>query len=159
LERHAGFCPQHIAQQLAEQLDAYVREESLGYYPALDYARERGAVDEQLVAALDQLTWLGASLVREELGSRLRPLFASVQVQSMQAVAYSMPQVRPGQPNAASRLADHLTAKRVRFDVLLTLLRKSAEREGLESYIDSVSHRHLSQAFDTIEIGNIKVLE
>lgn len=158
-ERHSGFCPHRVAEQLAEQLDAYARQESLGYYPALEYARDRGGVDEQLVAGLDQLIWLATSLVREELRSRLRPLFASVQIQSMQAVAYSMPQVRPGQANAARRLAEHLTANRARFDLLLALLRKSADSEGLESYIKRVSHRHLSQAFDTIEIANVKVLE
>ena len=158
-ERHSGFCPHRVAEQLAEQLDAYARQESLGYYPALDYGRERGAVDEQLIAALDQLTWLASSLVREELRSRLRPLFASVQVQSMQALVYSMPQVRPGQASTARRLVEHLTPNRVRFDLLLTLLRKSADSVGLEAYIRGVCHRHLSQAFDTIDIANIKVLE
>jgi hypothetical protein len=158
-ERHSGFCPHRIAAQLAEQLDAYAREESLGYYPALEYARDRGAVDEQLMTALDQLIWLATSLVREELRSRLRPLFASLQIQSMQAVAYSMPQVRPGQANAARRLTEHLTANRARFDLLLTLLRKRADAAGLETYIKRVSDRHLRQAFDTIDIANVKVLE
>ena len=112
-----------------------------------------------LLAGLDQLTWLATSLAGEELRSRLRPLFASVQIQSMQAVAYSMPQVRPGQPDAAARLAEHLTANRARFDLLLTLLRKGGDTAGLESYIKRASRRHLSPAFDTIEIANVKVLE
>jgi len=43
--------------------------------------------------------------------------------------------------------------------VLLTLLRKRASREGLESYIRRVVHRHLGQAFDNIAIANIKILE
>ncbi len=158
-ERHSGFCPHRIGAQLAEQVDAYAREEALGYYPALEYLRDRDAVGEQLIAALDQLIWLATSLVREELRSRLRPLFASVQIQSMQALAYSMPQVRPGQPGAAARLAEHLTANRARFDLLLALLRKGGDAAGLENYIRRVSHRHLSPAFDTIEIGNVKVLE
>ena len=158
-ERHSGFCPHRIAAQLAEQSDSYAREEALGYYPALEYLRDRDAVDERLIAALDQLIWLATSLVREELRTRLRPLFASVQIQSMQAVAYSMPQVRPAQPDAAARLAEHLTANRVRFDLLLALLRKGGGAAGLESYIKRVSHRHLSQAFDSIEVANVKVLE
>ena len=158
-ERHSGFCPHRIAEQLAEQLDAYARRESLGYYPALEYARDCSGVDEQLVAGLDQLVWLATSLVREELRTRLRPLFASVQIQSMQAVAYSMPQVRPGQPDAAARLAEHLTAKRARFDLLLALLRKGGDTGGLESYIKRASRRHLSPAFDTIDLANVKVLE
>lgn len=143
-ERHSGFCPQRVAEQLAEQIDHYARAEALGYYPALDFVRERQVVDAQLAAALDQLTWLGSSMVREELVARLRPLFASVQVQSMQALA---------------RLAEHLAANRVRFEVRLTLLRKRAQSEGLDSYIRRVTHRHLGQAFDSIAIANVKVLE
>jgi hypothetical protein len=77
----------------------------------------------------------------------------------MQAVAYSMPQVRPGQPDAAARLAEHLTAKRARFDLLLALLRKGGDTGGLESYIKRVTYRHLSPAFDTIDVANVKVLE
>ena len=75
-ERHSGFCPHRIAAQLAAQVDAYARDEALGYYPALEYFRDRDAVDAQLIAALDQLIWLATSLVREELRTRLRPLFA-----------------------------------------------------------------------------------
>ncbi len=158
-ERHAAFCPHTVGAQLAEQLDAFVRRESLGYYPALEFAQQRGALDEQLLAALDQLAWLGTSLVRDELRTRLRPLFASVQVQSMQALAYSMPPVRPAQASALSRLAEHLTPNRARFDLLLTLLRKRADAGDLASYVERASYRHLSQAFDTIEITNSKVLE
>jgi hypothetical protein len=158
-ERHSGFRPQSIAQQLADQLDAYARRESLGYYPALDFARERGAVDERLLAALDQLTWLATSLAGEELRARLRPVFASVQVRSMQALAYSMPQVRPGQADAAAQLARHLAANRVRFELLLTLLRRNADSQGLERYIGRATRRHLDEAFDTIDIANISVLE
>jgi hypothetical protein len=157
-ERHSPFCPQTVGAQLAERLDSYARDESLGYYPALDFLQERTVLDEQLLAALDQLTWLGTSLVREELKSRLRPLFASVQVQSMQAVVYSMPPVRPGRPEAFERLVEHLTPNRARFDLLLTVFRKRGVTADLESYIRRVSYRHLRQAFDTIDITSVRVL-
>lgn len=157
-ERHSPFSPQDIGAQLATQIDAYVRSASLGYYPALDYFQKEALLDASLFEILDQLAWLGTSLVREEVRSRLRPLFASVQVRSMQAVAYSMPQVRPGQADAVQKLAQHLTPNRARFDLLLTVLRRQAEVENLDSYVERIAWRHLSDAFDTIEIGNVKIL-
>ncbi|WP_455234258.1 hypothetical protein [Thiogranum longum] len=157
--RHSPFDPHGVGQQVAEQVDNYARREALGYYPALDYFQGRDVLDQQLVEVLDQLTWLETSLVRDELRLRLRPLFASVQVQSMQAVAYSMPQVRPHQPNALQKLTAHFTPNRAKFDVLLTLFRKIEGNQNLDNYIQGIAHRHLCQAFDTIEIGNIKILE
>jgi hypothetical protein len=85
-------------------------------------------------------------------------MFASVQVQSMQAVVYSMPQVRPSQPHALRKLAQHLTPNRAKFDLLLTLLRKQPDQESLGTYIERVVWRHLSDVFDTIEIGHIRIL-
>ena len=158
-ERHSPYCPRDIGRQLAQQVDACVRRESLGYYPALDYFQEHELLDEQLLAVLDQLTWLGTSLVRDEIRLRLRPLFASVQVQSMQALAYSMPQVRPSQVNALQRLEQHLTPNQARFELLLTLFRKAAGSENLDSYVERVAYRHLQQVFDSIDIANIKILE
>jgi hypothetical protein len=158
-ERHSPFNPHQIGEQLAARIDAYVRGVSLGYYPALDYFQETGVVDSSLREVLDQLAWLGTSLVRDELSSRLRAIFASVQVQSMQALVYNLPPVRPNQENAVQHLARHLTPNRARFEVLLTLLRKQMDTEHLESFTRRVVWRHLGEAFDTIEIGHVNLLQ
>ena len=158
-ERHSPFDPHDVGERLAAGIDTYVREGSLGYYPALDYFQETGVLEAPLLEVLDQLVWLETSLVGEELRSRLRGIFSSVQVQSMQAVVYSMPQVRPSQANAVRELARHLTPNRARFDLRVTLLRKQADIENLDTYIGSVVQRHLSEAFDKIEIGNVTILQ
>lgn len=144
---------------MAQQVETCVRTESLGYYPALDYCRDRGALDSALIEVLEQLVWLGTSLVREEIQQRLRPFFASVQLQSMQSTVYSMPQVRRGQDNARQQLVEHLTPNRARFDLLLTLFRKHAGSEYIDAYIERVVLRHLSDPFERIETGGIKILE
>lgn len=158
-ERHSPYCPADVGRQLAEQVDACARREELGYYPALDYCQERGCIDEKLMTVLDQLTWLGTSLVRDEVRVRLRPLFASVQVQSMQALSYTMPQVRPSQRDAFERLVEHLTPNQAKFDVLVTVFRKRGAGSDLEGYVDRVAYRHLQQAFDKIEIVNVTKLD
>jgi len=158
-EQHSPFCPHTVGRQLAEQIDAHVQSESLGYYPALDYFQNENMLDQESLEVLDQLAWLATGLVQDEVRLRLRPIFASVQVQSMQAAVYTMPPVRPSQPGALERLAEHLTPNRAKFDLMLTLFRKVSGAEYLDSYIKRVVYRHLSDVFETVEIGNIKILE
>jgi hypothetical protein len=158
-ERHTAFSPGMVGRQLAEQLDRYARTESLGYYPALSFLQQQCSCGDGLMGKLDQLTWFATSLVHEEVRTRLRPLFASLQVQSIQALVYSMPPLLPGQPNALDRLAEHLTPNRVRFSLLLTLFRKAAARGSLEDYVKGVSQRHLKATFDSIQITNVEILD
>lgn len=158
-DRCSPFKPNSIGEQLARPIDSYVRDQSLGYYPALDFFQDRGVIDKAQIELLEQLIWLGTSLVRDEVRSRLRPFFASVQVQSMQTTVYSLPQVRPGQSDALRCLAQHLTPNRARFDLLLTLLRRQAAEGNIDTYIERVVHRHLSDTFDTIAIGGINILD
>lgn len=158
-ERHSPFSPRNVGEQLAQQMDAYVSAESLGYYPALDYCVEREAMEAALVEVLEQLVWLGTSLVRDEVRQRLRPFFASVQVQTMQSTVYSLPQVRPGHKDAREQLARHLTPNRARFDLLLTIFRKHAGDEHIDTYVERVVQQHLSDPFERIETGGIKILQ
>jgi hypothetical protein len=158
-ERHSPFDPHTVGEQLTEQVIERVRDASLGYYPALDYLRERGMLDTGLLDVVDQLTWLATSLTGEELRSRLRPVFSGVQLQSMQAIAYSMPPSRPGQPNARQQLLCHLTPNRVRFDLLLTLFRRPDALRRLDCYIEDVLYRQLRESFDSIDVGSVRILE
>lgn len=158
-ERHSPYLPQELGNRLAEDVCEYVREHTIGYYPALDYLHEQKALRPELLDALDQLTWLATSLTREEVRVRLRPVYAGVSLQSIQAVAYSMPQIRHNQPNAQQRLAEHYTPNRVKFDVMLTLFRKTMENDNLSSFIENVTFRHLEEPFDRVDINAVKVLE
>jgi hypothetical protein len=158
-ERHSPFSPHEIGEHLARQVESRVREDALGYYPALGFFEGGDKLDSQLLEIFDQLAWLGSSLVREELNVRLRPLFASVEMQSMQTVAYNMPKVRPSDPNAHERLRTHYTPNQFKFDVMLTMIRKTAGSDELDSYIRRVVHRHLGEAFDIIDLTNVKILK
>jgi len=157
-ENHSPFRPRGIGEQLAQQVDAGAREAALGYYPPVDYFQGRGVLDAQLLEVLDQLAWLATSLVREEVQLKLRPLFAAVQIKSMQALAYSMPPVRPGQVDALQALGRHFAPDQARFDLMLTLFRKRPDGEGLDSHIRRMVCDHLDPSFDKIDISNIQVV-
>lgn len=158
-ERHSPYLPRQLGTRLAEAVYEYANQHATGYYPALDYFHDQHLLCADWMAALDQLSWLASGLVREEVRVRLRPVFASLSFQSMQAVAYSMPQVRPNQANALTRLAEHYTPNRIKFDLMLTLFRKTAENDSLPSFIRQVTMRHLEDPFDQVSINAVKVLE
>lgn len=158
-ERHSPYLPRRLGERLAEDVNRYIRENDIGYYPALDYFHEQQILRPELLDALDQLTWLSTGLVREEVRVRLRPLYAGLAFQSIQAVAYSMPQVRPNQPNALQRLAEHYAPNRVKFDVILTVFRKTVENDSLRSFIKQAAIRHLEEPFDQVSINAVKILE
>lgn len=158
-DQRSPFNPHRVGEQLAQQIEACARAESLGYYPALDYCGDRGALDSALVEVLEQLVWLGTSLVREEVRKRLRPFFASVQIRSMQSTVYSMPPVRRSQADALRQLVRHLTPNRARFDLLLTVFRKQAGNGRIDAYVENVVYRHLNESFAQVETGGVKILD
>lgn len=157
-ERHSPYMPRQLGGMLAEAVCDYVQQNDLGYYPALDYFHDKQLLRPDLLDALEQLAWLAASLTREEVRVKLRPLYSGVAFQSVQVVAYSMPQVRPNQTHALARLAEHYTPNSVKFDLMLTLLRKNAENDNLSSFIRQASFRHLEESFDLVDINTVKVL-
>lgn len=160
LERHAASSPEVVGRSLAEAVDTYVRAERLGYYPALDYFREReGAVEPELIAAADAIAWLAATLVRNEVRVKLRPVFSSVQIQGLQALAFAMPPVRPSQPNALHRLAEHYTPDTLKMDLQVSLIQKREPSEGIERLAAHMVYKWLKGSFAAIEVTSARLEE
>ena len=151
-ERHLPSSPHLVGRLLAEAAAQYEQQQSLGYYPALDFFQEQGALDPELLNAAENIAWLGSSLVREEVRVRLRGVFASVKIQSIQCLAFAMPTVRPHNPRALDQLADHYTPDRIKLDLLLTLFRKEGGAEGMERVARNMVHHWLKDSFAFLEI-------
>ncbi|RMG57235.1 MAG: hypothetical protein D6717_05175 [Gammaproteobacteria bacterium] len=158
-EQHMAASPRVVGRQLAEAVDAHVREHALGYYPPLDYFRGSSVLDEELLDAAENMGWLVSRLVREELGRRLRAVFSRVSFQTVQTVAFSMPSVRPGQKDALERLAEHYTPTRVRVDLEMSLIQKRPNPEGLEHFARSVLLRWVEPAFEEVEVTSVHLIE
>lgn len=159
LQRHSPHAAADVGAVLAREVDAWVQNEKLGYYPALGFFEGRDLLSAGAVDALDQLAWLATSLVREEAQARLRPIFAGVSFQSVQALAYSMPPVRPHRPGAPDRLAAHYTPDRVKFTLRVTLFRRSVGNDGVCAFARQAVYRHLQPAFERIEITSVTSVE
>ena len=151
-ERHLPSSPRLVGRLLAEAVVQYEQQHGLGYYPALDFFQQQGELDPELLNAVENIAWLGSSLVREEVRVRLRGVFASVKIQSIQCLAFAMPTVRPHNPRAADQLAEHYTPDRIKLDLLVTLFRKEESAEGMERVARNTAHHWLKDSFDFLDI-------
>jgi hypothetical protein len=151
-ERHLPSSPRLVGRLLADGVAQYEQRHSLGYYPALDFFQEQGKLDPELLNAAENIAWLGSSLVREEVRVRLRGVFASVKIQSIQCLAFAMPAVRPSSPSALDQLASHYTPDRIKLDLLVTLFRKEEGAEGMDRMARNMAHHWLKESFDFLEI-------
>jgi hypothetical protein len=154
LTRHLPYSPSSVGWELAKAIDAYVRVQSLGYYPALEYFRNVDVIDKNLLDHADQIAWLMSKLAREEVQVKLRPIFSKVQFQSIQTLAFTMPPVRPNHPNARDKLAAFYTPNTVKLELVLSMIRKdndTAERK-VETYARKMVYRWLRDSFESVEV-------
>lgn len=153
-EQHLPSSPERVGEELAQAIDAYVRANATGYYPALEYFRKVDGVDPDLIDTAEQMAWLISKLVREEIQKKLRPIFSSVQFQSIQTHAFSLPSIRPNQRDAVTLLARHYSPDTIKLELMLTLMRKDADTKDLkaEVYARKMIYRWLRDSFESVEV-------
>lgn len=149
-----------IGKTLASIADEYEKENKTGYYPAIDFFKTRDNVDPDLIASAEQVAWLVSKLARETIQSKLRPIFSSVQFQSIQTLAFSLPKVRPNKVDAIEQLARHYTPDSVKIELILTMMRRDSEADDNRAvpYARKMMFRWLEAEFETVEISSSKSL-
>jgi len=152
LSQHSVASAGIVAGKLASAISDYVRAHGLGYYPALDYFRSQGGVEEQLLDAQDSLAWLACKLAREETQKKLRAAFSSIKFLEVQSQAFMMPTIRPGQNNALGRLEQHYSANFVKLDIVVSMIQKQPADENSQRYARQVSLRWLKNSFKALEV-------
>jgi len=149
-----------IGKTLAQIADEYEKENQAGYYPAIDFFKTLENVDPDLIASAEQVAWLVSKLARETIQSKLRPIFSSVQFQSIQTQAFLLPKVRPNKPDAIEQLSRHYTPDSVKIELILTMMRRDSEAEDgrAEPYARKMIFRWLESEFESVEITSSKAL-
>jgi hypothetical protein len=149
-----------IGQTLATIADEYIRQHKTGYYPAIEFFKTLDGVDPALIAAAEQVAWLVSKLARETIQSKLRPIFSSVNFQSIQTLAFTLPRVRPNQSDAIERLARHYTPDTVKIELLVTMMRRDSEADDnrAEPYARKMIFRWLSSEFASVEVTSSKAM-
>ena len=102
LERQFGEICFVTPPNLALQVERYVRKEHLGYYPALDFFKDKDQVDPTLLSTALHLYSLVSDAVEQEISRRLRPAFSNVYCEAIQCHALSLPRARPPSSHPAS---------------------------------------------------------
>ena len=157
LDSHSAASSEIVGKALAEQVASYEKKERLGYYPPLEYFLQSSeGIDPDLLDAAENQAWLATKLVREEVRKRLRPIFASLRIDAMQNLLYTMPKVRPGMPSASRKLAEHFTPNKVRLEFTALIMNRDGAEKDLKRYSSHLVHRWLDEHFEHIEVTSCR---
>lgn len=159
LQQEMGELVTAIGPNLARQVEAYVRKEKLGYYPALDFFNDRVGIDPNLLSASEHIASMVCDLVRYKMKIQLREPFSNTQFEKFQSLAYSMPRVLPSDPDATDKLTRHYSPNRVRVTLSTSSIEKSgSNKEGYQKLVVHKAYRWLEDKFDAVEISDARIL-
>ncbi len=158
VEPNIGYLPWVLGENLAGQVDPWVMEQRLGYYPALDFFRDKPqVVDPALLQLIDETARFGEEYTRRELRRRLRGGFSHVDVERIQVEAFAMPRVLPSQPKSPEELARHYTPSTFRAELMLGMIQRS-EVDGIERLVGQRIQQWAKPAFHSLELLSTRVL-
>jgi len=158
MQRHLSASPYVVGEELAKQINTYTKDKALGYYPAIDYFQQNGGVEQDLLDAVGNISWLITNMVREEVRVRLRSVFSTIKFESLQTQAYTMPTVRPGQNNGYQMLVAHYTPDQVKVNIVASVVRKTENAYDAEQMARHQVCRWLKGRFDALEITNVQAI-
>lgn len=117
MNRHSAAAPMDVGIELAHQIKQAVNNDQTSVFPALEYFRQQESIDGDLLEVFDSLSWLGEQLIRTELRTQLRSVFAQVETIDIHGLAETLPQVRTDNPNAGHELSEHFTPNRFKVHI------------------------------------------
>ena len=144
LENNLAASPYIVGEELARQINDYVKKEKLGYYPAIDYFLGNSAVEQDLLDTAQGIAWVVSELVRSEVRSRLRSAFSHVDIEDVQSLAFTMPTIRMNRPNALLDLAHHYTPNVEKVTLIVSSIERRPSMEGMEKLVEHKMIRWLS---------------
>ncbi len=164
LQKYLPCSADIIGKTLAQIAQEYEQKNKTAYYPAIDFFKTQDNVDPDLITSAEQVAWLVSKLARETIQIKLRPIFSSVQFQSIQTLAFSLPKVRPLKGNANAEtieaLSQHYTPDTVKIELLLSMIRRESEAHDgrAEPYARKMMFRWLESEFESVEVTGSKLM-
>jgi hypothetical protein len=152
LEAQLNTAERSLGRTLAERVDAIVRSEKLGYYPALDFFEDHPDMDPDLIGMVKAIAAQIRKRVKREVQTHLWPVFSSVQIERATTLAFTLPRMSPAQPDALARLAQHYFPNAVRLELVLTTLDKQHRLDEAEKFSSSKVVRNLRDAFESVSV-------
>ena len=131
IEEHVAASPYVVGVELAEQINQYVHENKLGYYPALDYFRDNKFIDPDLIGTAESIAWLIENLSLESLRTWLRSEFSELSCDSIKAQLFLLPNIRPSHNNVLYSLQHHFTPDHIKATLSGRLITKTNNESEL----------------------------
>lgn len=158
LESNLAASPHIVGEELARQINDYVKQENLGYYPAMDYFLGNPAIDQDLIDTAQGIAWVVAELVRSEIRSRLRAAFSHVEIEDLQSLAFTMPGIRLNRANALRELARHYTPNIEKVTLIVSSIERRPDIAGLDRLVGHKIVRWLSPHFDEVKVTSVRII-
>jgi hypothetical protein len=117
LEQQFGELVSGMGATLAEAVAVVVAQEKLGYFPALTYFQDRDDFDQSMLASAMHIYHMVCETTRETARAQLRTLLKGIRIDQAQALAETLPRVRPGQVDARHLLARHYSPSAIRLQI------------------------------------------
>ena len=131
----------------------------MGYFPALDYFRSQPeALEPDLLDAAEHIAWFTCNQARGEIQRRLRPVFASLSIQTVQALAFTLPAIRPAQPNVRQELIRHYTPDCAKVVLQVNAFQKSVQTEAMAKWASHLAYRWLKDSFAQVDVTSAQAL-
>jgi hypothetical protein len=158
LDAQLNEVEKQLGRTLADRIDAIVRREKLGYYPALDYFEGHAGMEPEMLAMVKMLAAQIRKRVKRDLLTNLWPVFSSVHIERATTLAFTLPRVTPAQPDALVRLAQHYFPNTVRLELVLTTLDKQHRLDEAETFSSQKVVRNLRDAFASVTVSTTRRL-
>ena len=142
-----------LGARLAERVDAWVRTQKLGYYPALEFLVTQGVVPPEEFESLRTLAAIIRKRVKRDIQTQLWPVFSSVHIERAQSQTFMLPHLAPGKPDAGSELARYYFPNVVRLELVLASLDKPHRLDDVAGMTEQKVMRNLMDHFVAVAVS------
>jgi hypothetical protein len=158
LERHVVASPQIVTAEIVTQIIKYEKENQLGYFSALDFYVTNNVLESDLVDALNNISWVVTNMVRNEIRTRLRPVFSNIKFESIQILANTLPSVRVNDEHVTEKLMEHFSPGTVKVNLTATLIQKFSDKKAAESLAKNLAYQWLKGSFASVVMSGVKAI-
>jgi len=158
IQNHVPGSVVDLGKIIAKNIDAYVGENKLGYYPALSYFTDTDAVEAFLLDAIDQVADVVQRLSEQGVLDTLTPIFSTVHIDSLRNRVYTLPTMRLKDRHVIEKLNQHYCADSVSFELQVTLIQRDENTDSLEGKVKKMVMRWLTDVFEEVDITSVRLV-
>jgi len=148
-----------LAGVIADRVDTWVREHKTGYYPALDFLVDQGAVTAEHYEALRALAALIRKRVKRDVQAHLWPVFSAVHIERAQSLCFLMPHFKAGKTELPDELTRHYFPNNVRLELVLTSLDKPHRLSDAVGLTEHKVVRNLLDVFESVTVSAARLVK